>query len=100
MSRGYPVTLSTHWIKSGSAIASNRHLTVIEEREGVGALLFHNIVMFASLDRTREEDGDYTCVATVSSPNGDEVTVTATQSVVIESKCLLSRELLQSGTSE
>ena len=90
MLRGYRVSVSFQWSKSGSVLASSGRMSVDEGAVEVGPLLYQSSLVFNSLDGDRD-DGNYTCSVTVSpidTSNLLPVTVTATHTVSVESKLI------------
>ena len=85
MPRGYRVSVSFQWSKSGSILASNGRMSV---DEGAVEVLYQSSLVFTSLDEDLD-GGNYTCSVTVN-PIGISnllpVTVTTSHTVSVESK--------------
>ena len=84
MPRDYGISVSLQCRKSGTILTSDSRVSVDEKAVEVGCSL-----VFNSLDETRGDNGNYTCSATVSPinvPHLHPVTVTASHTVIVESK--------------
>ena len=89
MPRDYGISVSLQWKKSDTILTSNSRVSVDEEAFEVGSLLYQSSLVFNSLDETRGDNGNYTCSATVGPinvPHLHPVTVTASHTVIVESK--------------
>ena len=88
MFRGYRVSVSPQWSKSGTALTPSSRVSVDEEAIEVEPLLYQSRLMFTSLDENLD-DGNYACLVTVN-PIGissiPPVTVMASHTVSVESK--------------
>ena len=62
-----PWTVSAYWTKAGSRIISNSRVIVEETVVMVQPLLYQSTLVFNSLDRSRDESGEYTCTASINS---------------------------------
>ena len=84
----YEVSVSARWSKSGSALTSDGRVSAEEEAVEVEPHVYSSTLVFSSLDKTRGDDGNYTCTVTISAASSllRPVTVAATQTVLVESK--------------
>ena len=88
MPRGYRVSVSFQWSKSGSILASNGRMSVDEGAVEAESFLYQSSLVFTSLDEDLD-DGNYICSVTVNpidTSNLLPVTVTASHTVSVESE--------------
>ena len=82
-------TVTAEWSKLGSVLTSSNRITVPENRMTVqvNPLVYSSTLVFSSLDRTKGDEAQYTCSATVSPtqpPFFTEVMAMATTSILVE----------------
>lgn len=85
--KGYKVSISAQWSKSGDSILTSDSV-VVEEVMEVTPLVYRTSLVFMSLDKAKGDEGNYTCSVTVtpSFPVIKRATKSASYNVVVQSK--------------